>query len=252
VIHKRLPAVVLLLGGLGCSTILGVKFEEYEEGRRPDAGTSPTLECVPQAISRCLCELSEGLRRCDESGRLGACVCDGGVTDRPLACGNGVVDDGEACDDGNADDGDGCSARCLPDGRPAAVEQCPGQAFVVWSGAGATFQVTGSLRAAPEDDSGTDAGVICGGGAVAPDRIFAVTSNVDGPLEVTTSATVPTLVSLRTACDSAASATSCDRVNAGESKTQTITVTAWQPVHLILEPLVASPSASFSIEVKVP
>src|SRR5690606_16770154 len=96
----------------------------------PDAGVVEQLECVPLSTSRCLCELREGVRQCDESGRLGPCVCEDPVVDD--VCGDGIVQYGEACDDQNLVAGDGCSPTCLPDGRPPSVEQCPGQSVAIW------------------------------------------------------------------------------------------------------------------------
>jgi cysteine-rich repeat protein len=295
----RVVAPLALLGALGCSTLLGVEFDDYREGARDGGGTSPT-QCVPDSVSRCLCELAEGLQRCDGTGRLGPCVC-GDDASIPR-CGDGVIDEGEACDDGNLDDGDGCSAGCVPDGRPSSVEQCTGQPVVIGANAHIGFQVVGAIKKAyapleadtgsdepsdgggqdageadassddtGEDASANDAGLVdagsddagidaavtadAGGGADAgacggnapPDRVFALIPSVSGRLEVSVTASVPTFVWLREVCDSPVGA-SCGHGAAAQPIRQHLEVTQGKPVYLLLEPIEASPTATFLIE----
>jgi cysteine-rich repeat protein len=244
--RKRALSLAVLLGTLGCSSILGIRFDDYREG---EAGTELQLDCVPQSVSRCLCELDEGFRTCDDSGHLGTCICDGGadVASARPGCGNATLDQGEACDDGNAEDGDGCSTQCLPDGRPAAVEQCPGQNVFLWGKEPVAFQLVGADQAASINDGGPDAGSCAT--SPQPDRVLELTSNVPGTLQVSVVASVDTFVSLRTTCDVPGSAVSCVRATVGKGTMQTVDVLGSQPVFLILEPVNASPTATFSIEV---
>jgi len=242
----------------GCSRILGVPFDEYREASE-DGAVIPQIECVPGSTSRCLCELREGVRQCDDSGRLAPCVCGGSPAN---GCGNGVIDPAEACDDQNLLAGDGCSATCVPDGRPPVVEQCPGQTVVLWPGVLAVFDVQGSMRS---NDGGSDAGAANDAGGTAdsgapattcgvapkPDRVYALLPNVDGDLKVVTNASTPTLVSLRTTCADPGSAASCASAAPGAPAVQHIPVTAGTPVHLIVEPSVADPNAVFSFQVSV-
>ena len=227
---------------LACAKVLGVDFSSYREADGSASAQPPgRLECVPNEVSRCLCELREGVRTCDETGRLQPCVCGGGVG----ACGNGVLEEGEACDDGNQAGGDGCGLSCAPDGRHPDVEQCPGQSVVAWPGKLFSMNLVGSVRASP---GSPDAGA-CGGGPAAPDRVFMLTMREAGMLEVTVTASVPTLVSLRTECAVAAEAPNCTRVPASQAGTVRMTVGEGQVVHLVVEPGEASPTATFDIQV---
>ena len=315
---RRAFSRVALLVVFTCATIFACGSDDDDDADRGDDAGLPVLQCVPNSLSRCLCELQEGLQRCDDAGRLGPCAC-GGDANMPR-CGDGVVDDGEACDDGNLDDGDGCSAGCVPDGRPPAVEQCPGQGVVLGSKVHLSFELVGatkttfmSLSVRPsgvdpsddDDDAGTedagaedagaedagaedatvedaasdadagdagentdasDSGVgasdsgpdagdagredagACGG---TPDRVLSLLPTTSGELTISVTASIPTFVSLRAVCGSAAGA-SCEQGPAGRPVTFRLDVTRGQPVYLQLEPTEASPTATFFIDVMAP
>ena len=235
--RTRAICLALLVVATGCSRVLGIDFDQYRE---PEAGSPEQLQCVPQDVSRCLCELDEGVRTCDDAGHLGSCVCarpDAG------ACGNGVLEDGESCDDSNQQDGDGCSAACIPDGRPPQVEQCPGQSVFVWAGRPVTLQLTGAKRAA---SNGPDGGAC--GPSNQPDRVFSIATNATGKLQIVVTASVPTVAALRSTCE-ASSSLACTYVPASQPTAQVVDVTMGQTVVLTLDPAEVSPNAMFSIEV---
>jgi cysteine-rich repeat protein len=236
----RTASVAILMGCVGCASIVGLDFDDYRE--KPTLPPAQT-QCVPNTISRCLCELDEGVRGCDDQGRFLPCVCDaGGATS---VCGNGRLEPGEACDDGDRQDGNGCSARCVPDGRLSAVNQCPGQAVVAWPGTQHSFQVQGSIRTA-DPDAGA-----CGAGAP-PDRIFALTTSQAGTLDVAVTASVRTFVSVRTTCDDPASVRTCELRQAGETARFSFDLGAGKEMFLVLQPVERSETATFAIEVVQP
>lgn len=233
--RSRALSMSIVLASVGCASIAGVDFGEYREG----TGPGPQLQCVPRETSRCLCELDEGVRTCDDQGKLGPCVCEAGAATR---CGNRTVDEGEACDDGNRQSGDGCSATCVPDGRPAGVDACPGQEVVIGSGKSLTFELAGALIA-----SSNDGGTCSSTGA--PDRIIALKSTVTTRLRIDVTPQIPALVSYRAICGTPSSVIGCSVAGAGTPSSRIIDVTAGQPVFLFLQPLETSATATFRIEV---
>jgi cysteine-rich repeat protein len=236
---------ILVLGTLvvGCQSALGIEFEAYREGGPPPVDAGPGLGCIPNQTTRCLCGLDDGFQTCSETGHLAPCTCakpEAGATD-PV-CGDGLVDTGEVCDDGNAEPGDGCDAQCVPDGRPLAVEACPGQSLTLWPGTDVQLDVTPFVRGS-ESDAGT-----CGL-LDPPDRVYAIRATSAFEIEATSTAAF--VYSLRTTCLDAASAQGCEAVLAdGTSQVKRVEATEGQTYYLVIEPRQASLTAIGSLRLR--
>lgn len=229
-----------VLTATGCASVLGLDFDAYSEGLST-ADDGGAAQCVPRSTVRCLCELSEGIQTCSEGGRLSACECrDGSAPSSEPSCGNGLVESGEACDDRNTNSGDGCSSLCTPDGRPTAVESCPGQPVVVSRGHAVRMDLTTFVHGA-DDAIGT-----CGF-LTQPDRIYAVTPVITGELTIAVSSDTPLSFSIRTSCTNPAAPTSCDAVPAGTTISRKIPVQIGETYFLVIEPNQASASARYSV-----
>ena len=233
-------AMSAFLTATGCASVVGLDVEAYSEARSTVDG-GQAAQCVPRSTVRCLCELSEGFQTCSEGGRLSACECrDGSAPPDGSLCGNGLVEQGEACDDRNTISGDGCSSVCVPDGRPASVESCPGQPVIVSRGHTVRMELATFARGA-EDTSGT-----CGFLAQ-PDRIYAVTPIMPGELTIMVSSDTPLNFSIRSTCANAAAPTSCDAVPAGTTISRKIPIQLGKTYFLVIEPNQASAQATYAI-----
>ena len=221
-----------VLAASGCASVVGLDFDSYAVGL---ASEGDAAQCVPHVTLRCLCALSEGVQTCSESGRLSACECrDSGAAPAPASlCGNGAVDEGEACDDGNLVANDGCSPLCVPDGRPPAVESCPGQPVEVAPGRAVRLDLATFARGS-NDASGS-----CGLMSQA-DRVYAVRASKTGTLTIAVSSDAPLAFSIRTTCAAPGTALSCDAATAGVPAFRRIPVELGQTYFVVLEPAQAA------------
>lgn len=112
----------------------------------------------------------------------------------PTGCGDTFVSPPEQCDDGNLVSGDGCSSTCTLEPF-AGIESCPGHA-VNLTGTGATPRKKTLTLSTTDLPSNT--GSICGGSG--PEGVLAITSDVDGLLEISATAGHAMLVYGRTTC----------------------------------------------------
>ncbi|CAN5920222.1 hypothetical protein BH11MYX4_BH11MYX4_05450 [soil metagenome] len=225
----------------GCASVVGLDFDTYGVGLSSEGDGA--AQCVPHATLRCLCALSEGVQTCSESGRLSACECrdsSSGAAPASAACGNGVVDEGEACDDGNLASDDGCSPLCVPDGRPPAVESCPGQPVAVAPGRAVRIDLATFARGSG-DASGT-CGIMS-----QPDRVYAVRPSRTGILTIAVTADAALAFSIRTTCATPGTALSCDAVGGGATVSRRVPVELGQTYFVVLEPQEASAQARYSI-----
>jgi cysteine-rich repeat protein len=120
-------------------------------------------------------------------------------------CGNGVAEAPEGCDDGNTADGDGCSASCAvePGGIP---DDCPGQAFFLTGPAGAPRML--SLLGDTTNYLAGNSPLSCTG--TGKQAIYAVTTDVDGAMQVDLQATYDAAtLYVRGECDTAATQLDC-------------------------------------------
>ncbi len=234
-----LGALTGVLVASGCASVVGLDFDTYAVGL-PSEGDA--AQCVPHVTLRCLCALSEGVQTCSESGRLSACECrDSGAAPAPASlCGNGTVDEGEACDDGNLVANDGCSPLCVPDGRPPAVESCPGQPVEVAPGRAIRLDLATFARGS-NDASGS-----CGLMSQA-DRGYAGRASRTGTVTITVASDAPLAFSIRTTCAAPGTALSCDAATAGVPVFRRIPVELGQTYFVVLEPQQASAQAAYSI-----
>ena len=219
-------AMVMVLAAAGCASVVGLEFDRYGEGAvAADGGGA--FACVPRSTARCLCELADGVQTCSDDGHLSACECrDASAPPPGPRCGNGIVEPGEACDDGNTTSGDGCSSLCMPDGRPQAVEDCPGQPITVWRGRIVRIDLTSFVR------GGGDVAGTCG---AQPERVYAITA-VAGELAIAVSSDTPLNFSVRTTCAAADATVICAAV-VGGAASRKIAVQPGQTYFLRLEPL---------------
>ena len=232
-------ALAALLVASGCASVVGLDFDSYVVGLSSEGDAA---QCVPHATLRCLCALSEGVQTCSESGRLSACECrDSGEPPAPTSlCGNGAVDDGEACDDGNLVANDGCSTLCVPDGRPPAVESCPGQPVEVAPGRVVRLDLATFARSS--DAASGSCGLMA-----QPDRVYAVRASKTGSMTVAVASDAALAFSIRTSCAAPDAALSCDAVAAGVPVFRRIPVELEQTYYVVLEPQQASTRAAYSV-----
>jgi cysteine-rich repeat protein len=245
--RRSLALFATLVVGAGCASVIGVDFDTYKEGvAGPDA--APPSFCPANSTSKCLCGLNEGTRTCDAEGKHETvCQCPegGSITPAIVGCGNGTIEENEACDDSNTIANDGCSALCVPDGRPAAVDTCPGQVIALWPSGDLKFDIKGFVRAAA-----VDAGA-CGNTAT-PDRIYSFTAPLSGTIDLVTTSDVQLSVSVRTTCASTTAPVSCDAVAPNVPVTRKLTVKEGTTYYLVIEPKQVSATANYSIELKGP
>ena len=128
----------------------------------------------------------------------------------PTGCGDTFLNAPEACDDGNTDSGDGCSSTCTIESL-AGFAACPGHALALAGTGGSPRKKTLTV-----DTTGlpSKTGSTCGGSG--PEGVVAITSDVDGLLEVKATADHAVLVYGRTACADPAAETpksSCSSAN---------------------------------------
>ena len=236
-----LAALTGVVVASGCASVVGLDFDTYAVGLSSEGDAA---QCVLHVTLRCLCALSEGVQTCSESGRLSACECrDGGTAPPPppaSLCGNGTVNDGEACDDGNLVANDGCSPLCVRDGRPPAVESCPGQPVEVAPGRAVRVELATFARGS-NDASGS-----CGLMSQA-DRVYAVRASRTGTLTIAVASDAPLALSIRTTCAAPGTALSCDAATAGVPVFRRIPVELGQTYFVVLEPQQASAQAAYSI-----
>jgi len=232
-------ALVVVLVASGCASVVGLDFDTYAVGLSSEGDAA---QCVPHVTLRCLCALSEGVQSCSDSGRLSACECRDSSAPPASAstCGNGTVDDGEACDDGNLVANDGCSPLCVPDGRPLAVESCPGQRVEVAPGRAVRMDLATFARGS--DDASGSCGLMS-----QPDRIYTVRASKTGTLTVGVSSDAALAFSIRTTCAAPGTALSCDAVAAGVPVSRRIPVELGQTYFVVVEPKQASSQAAYSI-----
>lgn len=234
-------AVLAALAASGCASVVGLDFDTYAVGLSSEGDAA---QCVPHATLRCLCALSEGVQTCSESGRLSACECNdsgGAPATAPASlCGNGTVDEGEACDDGNLVANDGCSPLCVPDGRPPAVESCPGQPVEVAPGRAVRLDLATFARGS--NDASGSCGLMS-----QPDRVYAVRASRTGTMTVAVASDAALAFSIRTTCAAPGTALSCDAVVAGVPVFRRIPVELGQTYFVVLEPQQASAQAAYSI-----
>lgn len=116
------------------------------------------------------------------------------VTVVPSGCGDTFVSPPEQCDDGNLANGDGCSSTCTIESL-AGIGTCPGHTLSL-TGTGATPR----KKTLTIDTTGlpSNTGSACGGSG--PEGVIAITSDVDGLLEVSGTSSHAMLVYGRTTC----------------------------------------------------
>ncbi len=234
-----LAALAAVVVASGCAAVVGLDFDTYAVGLSSEGDGA---QCVPHVTLRCLCALSEGVQTCSESGRLSACECrDSGAAPAPASlCGNSTIDEGEACDDGNLVSNDGCSPLCVPDGRPPAVENCPGQPVEVAPGRAVRLDLATFARGS--NDASGSCGLMS-----QPDRVYAVRASRTGTLTVAVASDAALAFSIRTTCAAPGDAVSCDAVAAGVPVFRRIPVELGHTYFVVLEPQQASAQAAYSI-----
>jgi cysteine-rich repeat protein len=145
----------------------------------------------------------------------------------PTGCGDRTVSGAEQCDDGNTANGDGCSATCMLEPL-ANANACPGHAInLVGAAATETRRATATIDTSTRPNK---TGSMCGGSG--PEGVFAITSDVDGLLQVKATAGFAALVHARTTC--ATPATEIPRSCSGLT-TFTTTVTKNVPTYVYVD-----------------
>lgn len=152
----------------------------------------------------------------------------------PSGCGDALVSGDEQCDDGNTQSGDGCSSTCTLESLPG-IQSCPG-ATIAMTGTGNTPRrkvVTVNTAPLQANTSG-----ICGGNG--PEGVLAVVSDIDGLLEITSTANYSQLLYARSVCGNANTENrwwgtgSCQSSNA---KTTKIPIKAGAPAFVFVDGL---------------
>ncbi|MBS2018265.1 MAG: hypothetical protein JST00_35675 [Deltaproteobacteria bacterium] len=255
---RRLAVLSALVAVAGCTVVSNGDSDPASDRSRggSEASAQGATEgaCWPDQTVRCVCELDEGTRRCDATGRWeGPCNCvapegDAGAV-QSAVCGDGIVDVGEACDDANVVPGDGCSPSCEPDGRPAQVGACPGQPLHLWPAQELMLTGTKVVRATPFEAGVPDAGA-CGAQMVtSPDRIYALIPETSGTLRLTLNASVPTSVSIRSSCAVGAGELTCDLAKASTKLVRTLAVQAGKTYWLVIKPRQGGATATYSLAI---
>ena len=115
----------------------------------------------------------------------------------PTGCGDTFVSPPEQCDDGNLENGDGCSSTCTLE-SPVGIGTCPGHTLSL-TGTGATPR----KKTFTVDTTGLPNNTASACGGSGSEGVLAITSDVDGLLEVSATAGHAMLIYGRTSCGDA-------------------------------------------------
>ncbi len=198
----------------------------------------------------------------DSNGSSSAGLFTLNATLTAAACGNGIVDGGENCDDGNTTDGDGCSATCKDEVAPES-HACNGKPVRL---AGATPDAPGArtlkFRGSTNVVTYADGGVgptnkwntttTCGSSS--PDVVYQLTSDIDGWLRATVKGTYNATLSVRAACDAAATTAplACIREVTGTApKTLEVAIDKEKPYYIVVDAYSAATTGSFEVDLEI-